>query len=493
MMRYLFVVFYILINTCLLFSSGNAREVKYIYLNNNHYEFIDYLINAGERIPSFVFFQPYQLYDIFYSQPDSSLSYSYFDTYWQNYYGKKNVALQLLLSDRMIYSSDFLNRFKITWGGHFITPLVTLGNHTVVDQDYKHDPEFAGDLSKADSWIYGRVNDAYININFKGIDIFLGKINRNWGPINSTSLILSNNPYSYDHFLFSYTYNKIKISVLFGQLEELSALNSAYPDSIFHNTRKFLVGHRMDIGFSDKFQLALTEMATYGGPERDIELAFLNPMNFYYNIQRNDNRQMNGLWSLDIFYKPVPKLTFYGQFLLDDIIINNDPDVNDRDKYPDRLGTMFSVRTGNLIKGLNSDITYIRIWNRTYQSKYTWENYHYRGLSMGYPCASCEEYKIKLSYWEFFPWFFRNDAIIGKYGSVTLRDLFPLIKENFPVGPVNHNFINTFSLYYFYNANFIFYTSIKYTKNKEHYINRIDKNKGWFFSLGVNLVLLKDL
>ena len=43
----------------------------------------------------------------------------------------------------------------------------TLGNNTVIDQDYKHDPEFAGDLSESDNWLYGRVNDAYININFK--------------------------------------------------------------------------------------------------------------------------------------------------------------------------------------------------------------------------------------------------------------------------------------------------------------------------------------
>ena len=109
-------------------------------LNNNHYEYIDYLINSGENVPSFVFFQPYQVDHFFYDQPGSSLSYNYFKSYWDRYYGKKNIALQLLISDRMVYHEQVLNRFKITWGGHFITPNITLANNTVIDQEYKYDP-----------------------------------------------------------------------------------------------------------------------------------------------------------------------------------------------------------------------------------------------------------------------------------------------------------------------------------------------------------------
>ena len=78
--------------------------------------------------------------------------------------------------------------------------------------------------------------------------------------------------------------------------------------------------------------------------------------------------------------------------------------MDDRARFPDRLGVMFSTRTGDiLLLGLNLDLTYTRIWNRTYQSKFTWENYHYRQLGLGYPCASCEEVKFKFGYWGLFP------------------------------------------------------------------------------------------
>ncbi|MCK5033486.1 MAG: hypothetical protein KAS18_07625, partial [Calditrichia bacterium] len=154
--------------------------------------------------------------------------------------------------------------------------------------------------------------------------------------------------------------------------------------NIILNARKYMVGHRLDINFYDNFQIALTEMAMYGGANRDIELALFNPMNFYYALQRNDKKAISGLWALDVFYKPVKTVSLYGQFLLDDIVVNNDPGVDDRARFPDRLGLMLSVRTGDfLLPGSNYDLTYVRIWNRTYQSKVTYENYHYRQLGLG--------------------------------------------------------------------------------------------------------------
>lgn len=118
------------------------------------------------------------------------------------------------------------------------------------------------------------------------------------------------------------------------------------------------MGHRLDIHFSDNFQIGLIEMATYGGPDRSPEFAFFNLLTFYYPTQRNDRKLMSGLWAIDAFYKPVKKISLYGQFLIDDIIVNNEPGIDDRAQYDDRFGLMLSVRTGDLIQGLNTDITY---------------------------------------------------------------------------------------------------------------------------------------
>ncbi len=277
------------------------------------------------------------------------------------------------------YHDVVYNRYRASGSIHLATDLVTLANRTGVNQDYKHDPYYAGDLSESKNWLYGRTNDAYIDVHFSNCQIFFGRINRNWGPPGSYSLILSNHPYSYDHFLFSYTYKKIKLSVLAAKLDDIDGFEKTrIPDTInsIRDAKRYLVGHRLDLAISPKIQLALTEMATFGGDQEQFDWTFLNPMTFYYGLQRNDNKQLNGFWNIDLFYKPWPEISLYTQFLIDDFIVNNDPGVNDRARYPDRLAVQSSLRTADLLaRGAAVDITYVRVWNRTYQSGRTYENY----------------------------------------------------------------------------------------------------------------------
>ncbi|HDQ00124.1 MAG TPA: hypothetical protein ENN22_13180 [bacterium] len=250
------------------------------------------------------------------------------------------------------------------------------------------------------------------------------------------------------------------------------------------------MGHRLDVRIRPNLQIALTEMATYGGLGRDFEMAFMNPLTFYYPIQRNDKKQMNGFWALDVFYKPFPNWTFYSQFLIDDIIVNNVPGQDDRSRYPDRFGMHLSVRSADLIAvGTNINLTYTRVWNRTYQSKFTWENYHYRGLGLGYPRAGCEEVKVSLSYWGLFPLYFQNKTTFGRYGNVELSDIFPLMKEPFPVPPVQSNWVNHFTLHYFYRPTLKFLFDVKYRQKPEHYTNRLEQDSGFVFVVGCEWLL----
>jgi hypothetical protein len=471
-------------------------QKKYIYLEDPTYAYIDYLINAGKLSTDFALRQPYDT-NIFDTVPKTDKTAAWFKNIWQYYYKKDEASFQLQARDALRYRDSAYNRWALTGGAHFFAPHVTVANRTAINQDYKHDPQYAGDLSESDSWLWGRVNDAYIQVYTGHFDLFFGRIDRNWGPLGSSGLILSNHPYSYDHFLFSYTYKILRLSLIFGRLEDLNAQILYSPGGAVTEVkaaRKFLVGHRIDLSFSKNFQIALTEMATYGGAGRDFEFSFLNPINFYYGIQRNDRKQMDGNWSLDIFYKPHRQITLYGQFLIDDIIVNNEPGQDDRARFPDRLGISLSARSGDwLFDGLNLQLDYVRISNRTYQSKYSYENYHYRGLGLGYPCAGCEEVKFKWGYWGWFPFFVENEAIIGRYGDVRITDLFPLVKEDFPLKPVTNNMINTFKVRYFASRYFQFYTTIKYSKEENHYSNRIDPAKGWQFNLGFRLTLATGL
>ncbi len=467
--------------------------IRYLYLETPIYDYLDYQINAGKSIPKFVLRQPYELErDI---ELDETLAPErYFDRYWQRFYQPDALNLHLDIGDQVAYDNKIENRYQAEGGIHYTSKNITLANRTSIQQEYKHDAYFAGDLSESEHWLYGRVNEAYATVNFQDFDFFIGRIKRNWGPLGQKSLILSDNPYSYDHLLLNYTRKNFKISLIYAHLENIDGYNYLLPDSLIKNSRKYLVGHRLDIRFSDRFQMALTEMAIYGGPGRDFDFSFLNPMTFYYGLQRNDEKQMNGFWAMDVFYKPRPRMTLYSQFLIDDIVVNNEPGINDRAQFPDRFGVMVSLRNADsFLKGLNTEFTYNRIWNRTYQSKYTWENYHYRSLGLGYPCASCEELKIKLGYWNLFPLFIQQETIFGRYGSVSLTELFPILREDFPIEPIKHNVISTLSLSWFLNPSFTVFASAKYQQRIDHYSNRFGEKSHFIASFGFNWIIGKSV
>ncbi len=468
--------------------SGFAQNIQaYIPLETDLYDYLNYQITGNTFTPYFVLSQPYRFDEVL------KETKSYFVQHWQQFFTNQNVHFTLESVETLKWDRALLNRYRFAGTISYTDALVTLVNQTVVDQEYKYDPNFAGDLSEASHWLYGRVNEAYVDIHQPKFNIFVGRTKRNWGLLGEYGLILSSNPYSYDHFLFALHLKFLRLSLIYAPLDTRDALytdDQNRPVYEVNQARRHLVGHRLEVHVSDDLQLALTEMATYGGENRPFEWAFVNPMNFYYPIQRNDRQQMDGFWCVDVFWRPLSKTTFWGQFLIDDIIVNNDPGVDDRQKYPDRLALLASLRKADwLIPASHWMLTYVRVWNDTYQSKFSWENYHYRGYGLGYPAASLEEIKFKLHLWSFFPLFISNELIYGRYGTVSLTDLFRLQKRPFPVSPVTYNLLNNLQFRYFASKRLSVRGSIIYRRHAQHYTNRFSEQGNWLFKLGLQYVL----
>lgn len=478
--RFVFIICFLLI----LSNSGMSQVQQHLLFQDEVTSaYFDYLLNQGQFKAKWVLQQPYRYGEIEMSGERDD----FFKRYFSYFYTDRALSGQLKISERVQYHDDVVNRLRLDGSLYWTLPKFTFMNRTSVDQNYKYDPLFAGDLTESDSWIYGRVEEAYADYYSEYFSIRIGRTSNNWGPPEFPSLILSDNPYSYDHFLASVYYKSLKLSLIFARLEDLDAKTYVNPDSTVKNARKYFVGHRLDWRLSDRFQLGFTEMAIYGGPERVFEPAFLNPMNFYYALQRNDQIPISGIWALDMFYKPAQRWTVYTQFLLDDIIVNNDPGMDDRAQYPDRLGLMVSLR--NAAGGFNNSVTYVRIWNRTYQSKETWENWHFRELGLGYPVAGAEEIRMKSDLWIAFPFYFSTEIIYGRYGAVSLTDLYPLEKETFPLKPVTENMVVRFKSRYLFSPSTRFGIEIEYFDKPGHYMNRINNGKGIHLRLNASYLL----
>jgi len=320
--------------------------------------------------------------------------------------------------------------------GRFTTPWFVLAQKTVLDQRFKSDPAFSGDTGE---WIYGRAETGYLLAQYKGAAFFLGRLSRNWGPPGEKGLILSDNPYSYDTAGFQLGSRRFRFSFYTSRLNDMHGIDTQAADSTWKEYTRFWSIKRFDLALRPNFQIGLSEAAVYGAVNGTWQMIYLNPLNLYYVEQRNNRVQMNGLWCADLFWKPAPRFTLYAQYLIDDIIVNNEPGLDDRGRHPDRMGVTARIVMSDLpAPGAQFGFTYTRIGNWTYMSYRNYENYLSNGLSLGYPANRIEQVGIDCSWFGWKAWVVQLRASYARQGSQELTAPFGDTREAFPLGVVSY-------------------------------------------------------
>ena len=102
-----------------------------------------------------------------------------------------------------------------------------------------------------------------------------------WGN-GKNSIILSDNVPAFAMLSWDKKLGKSKFSFFHGSI--LPVKSDTTINGLITNDPKYLVGHRWEIGISDKLQVVFTEMLVYGG--RDPELVISSPPYFFgrFNI-----------------------------------------------------------------------------------------------------------------------------------------------------------------------------------------------------------------
>ena len=330
--------------------------------------------------------------------------------------------------------------------GRFTTSWFALAHKTVLDQHFKYDPAWYGDTGE---WIYGRPETGYLTVRYKGVSAFWGRMSRNWGPPGEKSLILSDNPYSYDTGGLQLGSRRFRFTFYATRLNDMFAINTQSADSTYKEYNRFWSIKRFDVALSPTLQFGLSEAAVYGDVHGTWQMIYLNPLNLYYVEQRNNRVQMNGLWCADLFWKPSPRLTLYGQYLIDDIIVNNEPGQDDRAAHPDRMGITARVVVSDLpAAGAQLGLTYTRIGNWTYMSYRNYENYISNGMGMGYPANAIEQAGIDFAWFGWKGWLVQGRAAWTRQGSQDMTVPFGDTRDPFPIGLATYRTTAELSLSY---------------------------------------------
>jgi hypothetical protein len=264
------------------------------------------------------------------------------------------------------------------------------------DSDYQSNEKYFGSVGKFGANVIGRITDSFVQYNKGPFSAFYGRQGRNYGTLTNPSLILSDHPYSYDHFQFGYETKMVKYSYLTTRLEDKYAYDIRDETEGLDWHKRYLSFHHLNVNISKQLKIGVSESILYGGKDQSILPMYLNPLNIWFiskMVERKgiEESDANALLTLEILYKPSSKIILYSQFLIDDMDFTKET----RERYPDRIGYLgkFIWVEPSLGSILSLDYTHISNW--TYNSFYTFGNYTYYDEGLGYPKNGFEQLAIK--------------------------------------------------------------------------------------------------
>ncbi len=244
------------------------------------------------------------------------------------------------------------------------------------------DPDYTGKKWRG---LAGDIETSAIYFRKDNLTATLGRQRVFWGP-QPVNLILSQTAEPLDLLSVRYRKGRLHFSFLFARLDQSRPDSTDYvrlPDRTFNDNR-YLVGHRLDIEFSNSFRLGLFETSLFGGEGRAPELYYLNPLQFFHTAQLNEHEDDNTILGLDFQFLPYPSYNVYGQFIIDDLQID---DKSQGDQEPNELGFMLGLFRAGGIGTMIPDLRleYVRITNRTYHQADPRNRYLYRNKLLGHP------------------------------------------------------------------------------------------------------------
>jgi hypothetical protein len=171
---------------------------------------------------------------------------------------------------------------------------------------------FGGTESKFFDRAYG-----YISFEHPNIALKIGSDRQTIG-YGLNKLILGDESPNFNYVSLCLSYKSFQFDYSHGWL-----LGSRYDiyDSLMGNINyinpKYFVHHRLSFSPFNNLRLGFGESVIYS--RRNVDLAYLNPFNFYKSAEHSLQDRDNTLLYADFEYLPIPKLKLYSTLLIDDI------------------------------------------------------------------------------------------------------------------------------------------------------------------------------
>jgi len=251
----------------------------------------------------------------------------------------------------------------------------------IIDTRLNADPEFTG---RQDRTLAGRTEDGYVSAQWKYVELFFGRLGRNWGPPSQYGLQLGNYAYTYDHAYARFGTRNYGLSTVVTRLDDYKEESGAIHQRYFSIHRLAL---RRGI-----FEVALSESFLYTGVNRGFEPSLVNPFNIYALSWRDENQNGNFGLGFEASVRPRNLGIFSGHVYIDDLQIDRDCGLNCDE--PSSYGVTVSAE-GLPLRGAQKWYTsYTRVSNLTYRTPTPAETYAVFNVGLGRGFSDYDELRV---------------------------------------------------------------------------------------------------
>lgn len=236
--------------------------------------------------------------------------------------------------------------------------------------------------------------DAYIKYQTKYLSFQLGREAITQGYGFSGKLFVSQTAPVFDFFKIRFKYKGVSYDFVHSWLlGSKFMISDSIAGKITVINSKYLATHRLNFNFWDKFYFGVWEGVIY--TKRFIELAYLNPINFYKSAEHSLQDRDNALLGFDFKSNIFRNFQIYGTILIDDIHFLK----LGSGWYGNQLAYQLGIYFANLISDADLIFEYTRIEPYVYSHRFNENSYSHNDFLLGHEIGpNSDDFFIKIIY-----------------------------------------------------------------------------------------------
>lgn len=253
----------------------------------------------------------------------------------------------------------------------------------------------------------------HINLQFGHDRFFIGNGYR--------SLLLSDFATNYPYFKIKTKVWKLQYTNVFAQLTADVGFFQGGTLGTDQFPKKFMAMHHLSINLSPNLNVGLFESIMFSRADslgnNQFELNYLNPIILYRSVEQYTGSPDNAILGMDIKWNVANRLSFYGQFLIDEFIVSNV--FGDKGNWTNKFSFQVGAKYLNVLNIDNLDLqveyNFARPFTYTHESFNT--NYAHYNQPLAHPLGANFEELIGIIRYQPIPrLFLRGRIITAEYG-----------------------------------------------------------------------------